>query len=137
MSCKAALANRFQYALKSRLIPVRFANPAKARWLIGAAVLAVAIPVIGQDSPESILPPGFGDPVEDAKPTPKPPRNPDNSPRLDDPDPAQLRPDSSVASGTLTSTPSGDLLLPGADSAKEGEEEEALAPAVLQDLPAF
>ena len=114
---------------------MRFANRVKARWLIGAAVLAVAIPVIGQDSPESILPPGFGDPVEDPKPAPKPPRNTDSAPRLDDPDPAQLRPDSSVASGTSSPLPGGSPSLPGAGSDKEVEQEEALAPAVLQDLP--
>ncbi len=115
---------------------MRFVSRMRARWLIGAAVLAVAIPVIGQDSPESILPPGFGDPVEDPKPAPKPPRNTDDSPRLDDPDPSKLRIDSSVASGTSSSAGSGGALPTGTDPAKTGEEEEVLAPAVLQDLPA-
>ena len=36
-------------------------RPAKALLLAGAALLA-AIPALGQDSPESLLPPGFGDP---------------------------------------------------------------------------
>ena len=43
------------------------------RLRIGAAAVALAlgVPAIGQDSPESLLPPGFGDPVAPA-PTPTP-----------------------------------------------------------------
>ena len=32
---------------------------ANSRWLAGAALLLAAIPVLAQDKPESILPPGF------------------------------------------------------------------------------
>lgn len=53
----------------------------RAGLLAGAAALLVAIPALSQDrrSPESILPPGFGDPQslpppEKAAPTPRPPR---------------------------------------------------------------
>ncbi len=138
MSCKAALANRRWCALKNRWIQVRFVNRLQARWLVGAAILAVAIPVIGQDKPESILPPGFGDPVEDAKPAPPPPRNSDNTPRLDDPDPAQLRPDASVASGSRLPPVDGGALVAGVDPTTESDANGALTtPAILPDLPAL
>ena len=39
---------------------------------VAAVLLAAGIPALGQDKPESILPPGFGDPV--ATPTPAPAR---------------------------------------------------------------
>ena len=48
------------------------------KFLLTAAVLAlVAIPALAQDRPESILPPGFGDPA----PTSSPAANPSTSPR--------------------------------------------------------
>src|SRR6478752_7070482 len=42
------------------------------QFLIGGAALAIvlAIPAIAQDRPESILPPGFGDPAPTATPAP-------------------------------------------------------------------
>ncbi len=43
--------------------------------LLAATALATTIPVLGQDKPESILPPGFGDPV--SSPSRKPDRTPD------------------------------------------------------------
>src|SRR4051812_43217776 len=54
--------------------------PAKAFWLAGASALLVAIPASSQNrpAPESLLPPGFGDPqtlpppVEKAQPQPRP-----------------------------------------------------------------
>jgi len=53
-------------------------------WLAGAASLLAAIPAAGQqDDPESLLPPGFGEP--DA---PLPPRDDPPEPRDDDPLPA-------------------------------------------------
>lgn len=50
--------------------------------LIGAAALAVAValPAIAQDRPESILPPGFGDPVPTPTPTPSDPATPTSTP---------------------------------------------------------
>ena len=42
-----------------------------SRWLAGAALLLAAIPVLAQDKPESILPPGF----DKAPPPPAPPGN--------------------------------------------------------------
>lgn len=44
-------------------------------WLGGAAALAVAIPAIGQETSESLLPPGFGEPSE-PPPTPEPTASP-------------------------------------------------------------
>jgi len=40
--------------------------------LTAAAALAVAIPAIAQDQPESLLPPGFGEPAPAPSPTPSP-----------------------------------------------------------------
>lgn len=40
--------------------------------LAGVAALAIALPVIAQQAPESLLPPGFGDPVQEAPPTSRP-----------------------------------------------------------------
>jgi hypothetical protein len=40
---------------------------------IGASVSALVLPAFGQDSPESLLPPGFNDPVPPAPPRPPPP----------------------------------------------------------------
>jgi hypothetical protein len=49
----------------------------KTAVLLGAAALVFALPVLGQqDSPESLLPPGFGDPV--APPPPSAPKTPTN-----------------------------------------------------------
>jgi hypothetical protein len=43
----------------------------KALLIAGAAALALAIPALGQDTPESLLPPGFGDPEPAPKEEPK------------------------------------------------------------------
>lgn len=40
--------------------------------LAAAAALAIAIPALAQDQPESLLPPGFGEPVPAPSPTPAP-----------------------------------------------------------------
>jgi hypothetical protein len=47
--------------------------------LSGAAALAMAIPAIGQQTPESLLPPGFGDP-DAPEPTPEPTSEPTPGP---------------------------------------------------------
>src|SRR6476661_641439 len=94
---------------------------ARASLLAGAAALLVAIPALSQDrrSPESILPPGFGDPQslpppEKATPTPRPPR--DESTR---PPPEQTAPVNS-ASETVAETENG------TETAADGVEEVAL-----------
>jgi hypothetical protein len=94
---------------------------ARASLLAGAAALLVAIPALSQDrrSPESILPPGFGDPQslpppEKATPTPRPPR--DDSTR---PPPEQTAPANS-STETVAETENG------TETAAEGVEEVAL-----------
>jgi hypothetical protein len=49
-----------------------------ARWAVGIGLAAIAIPVIAQRSPESLLPPGFGDPAPEQAPPQQPaePRQP-------------------------------------------------------------
>ncbi len=115
---------------------MRFVKLTKGRLLFGAAILAVAVPVIGQDSPESLLPPGFGDPVEETPIAPKPPRSGEGSsaPRLDTVDPGSLKGGSSPSLGGASagdaSSADGDV-----EEKKEGEEGEETA-FVLPDLPA-
>jgi len=94
---------------------------ARASLLAGAAALLVAIPALSQDrrNPESILPPGFGDPQnlpppEKATPTPRPPR--DDSTR---PPPEQTAPANS-STETVAETENG------TETAAEGVEEVAL-----------
>src|SRR5690348_6857706 len=94
---------------------------ARASLLAGAAALLVAIPALSQDrrNPESILPPGFGDPQnlpppEKATPTPRPTR--DESTR---PPPEQTGPANS-ATETVAETETG------TETAAEGVEEVAL-----------
>lgn len=41
-----------------------------ARWFLGTAALALALPVVAQQTPESLLPPGFGDAPEAPAPAP-------------------------------------------------------------------
>lgn len=103
---------------------MRSANKIRLLPLLGGALLIAAIPAIGQDAPESILPPGFGDPVETPPPG-APPRQP-----------ADILPGGPSAPTAIGSTPA-DPLDPNGDLLTE-EEKLALelqAP-VLPDLPA-
>lgn len=50
-----------------------------ARWALGSFALALALPVVAQQAPESLLPPGFGDAPETPVPAPQPAR-PANQP---------------------------------------------------------
>lgn len=68
----------------------------------GLALAAIGIPALGQEAPESLLPPGFGDPVPAPTPTPAAPGAPAPTP----------------APGTAP-TP----LLPGVEALPPGEEE--------------
>lgn len=97
-------------------------------WLLAAlscVALASAIPAIGQDDPKSLLPPGFGDPVQ------PPEKAPANVPAK----PADLLPDAAKSAGTaaddatLADGTTEDQTLP------EGEELPVDLSA-LQDLPA-
>ena len=44
----------------------------RSKVLLAAAVIAIAIPALAQDRPESILPPGFGEPAPSPTPSPAP-----------------------------------------------------------------
>jgi hypothetical protein len=70
----------------------------KVTVLLSAAALVFALPALGQqDSPESILPPGFGDPP--APPPPSTPKAPENKPGR----PSESRPkSSSITTVTVT-----------------------------------
>lgn len=65
----------------------------------GVAALALSLPVLGQSSPESLLPPGFGDPAPAPSPTPSPPPAPSPTPA---PGPVISRP-SSPSNGSTVS----------------------------------
>lgn len=68
-----------------------------------AGAYALAVPASGQDSPESILPPGFGEPTPPAppaSPTPTPPASPTPAPSVATPappPPSASRPDDRAA----------------------------------------
>lgn len=47
-----------------------------ARWALGSFALALALPVVAQQAPESLLPPGFGDAPEAPPPRPAAPQPP-------------------------------------------------------------
>lgn len=83
-------------------------SAAKLYAFAALGALAVAIPAIGQEAPESLLPPGFGDPVTAPPPPP----------------PSQPRPGTPLPSAP----PSPGLTLPGLEAVEgeegEGEEEE-------------
>lgn len=99
------------------------------RLLSAAAMLAVAIPVVAQQAPESLLPPGFGDPA---------PEQPQGQPGPQQP-PAR-RPEASpdIAPLPLSQPPGVAPTLPGtveaiADNA--GEADDALARQLKYDMP--
>ena len=72
----------------------------------GIAALALSLPVLGQSSPESLLPPGFGDPDPAPAPTPAPRATPSPTPA---PSPATSR----------SSPPSGGSVVSGPTSAPD------------------
>lgn len=83
--------------------------------MVGVAALVLALPAIGQDAPESLLPPGFGDP-------PPPPSAPD--------------PQSPIVDGAADGGRSSAGSTGGADGDEAGEEEDEAAEAVIAfDVP--
>lgn len=91
--------------------------------IAGAALLAAALPVVAQNGPESLLPPGFGDPLP-AAPAPGTPQTPS---------PAAPASSGSPASGSAVPT-SDTALLPSLGNEAGAEEAEADDPAKY-DLP--
>ncbi|WHO40325.1 hypothetical protein PMI04_006950 [Sphingobium sp. AP49] len=51
-----------------------------AKWALGSFALALALPVVAQQAPESLLPPGFGDPTPPPATAPQPARPVPNAP---------------------------------------------------------
>ncbi|WP_300399251.1 hypothetical protein [uncultured Sphingobium sp.] len=47
-----------------------------AKWALGSFALALTLPVVAQQAPESLLPPGFGDAPETPAPRPSRPAPP-------------------------------------------------------------
>src|SRR5471030_1681673 len=77
----------------------------RSKVALAALAAALAIPALGQDKPESILPPGFGDPT----PAPSAPR-----PRAVQP----IRPD---AAATPVARPVGPVIAPTLPDAPDAE----------------
>lgn len=75
-------------------------------FLVGVAAAAAALPAIGQDAPESLLPPGFGDP----QPSAPPPQTPANAGPA-----AQRSSEAPVAAGSTDTDDAAN------DEAEEGE----------------
>jgi hypothetical protein len=110
---------------------MRLASKARLRLLLTGGALIVALPAIGQDAPESILPPGFGDPVE------QPPQKGNQGTKPLDSGPDSSAPGASTLPiaplGTGNSPPvDGDALNEG----DENSEDETTELQQLQDLPA-
>jgi hypothetical protein len=97
--------------------------------IVSVLALAAALPAIGQETPESLLPPGFGDP---AAPPPPPPPPVTSSPSPQAPtsaQPSSPRPSGTSASSSTSSSSSED----DEESDEEGEEEEEFR--IVFDVP--
>lgn len=101
------------------------AQRVNAKWALGTLALALAVPVVAQETPESLLPPGFGDTTEGPPPAAQPPRQTPGAP---------------PSSGPVPTTP---ILPPGfavtddggANAAEAMSEEELAAEKAKYDLP--
>jgi hypothetical protein len=98
---------------------------------VTSTALAIALPAIGQDSPESLLPPGFGDPPPPSPPSvPRPPR-----PNAGSPNTATPVTGSRPASGAPINTgiaPDGSIL---SEQGKDGEEDQPVEVKQVFDVP--
>lgn len=93
------------------------------QWMLGTLALALTVPVVAQDTPESLLPPGFGDPPEVVPSVPRPVPASTSPGR---PAPGATAPDAS------SSTASPDLSLAAAPTADNAAAEaDALTPEEL------
>ncbi|MDT7535038.1 hypothetical protein OVY48_16620 [Sphingobium sp. SA2] len=98
----------------------------RAKWALGSFALALALPVVAQQAPESLLPPGFGDAPEAPTPAPTPAR------------PAPGTPAAPALPTLNPATPPDLSLLAEADNATAEEEltpEELAAEKAKYDLP--
>ncbi len=86
---------------------------------VGVVALALSLPVMGQDSPESLLPPGFGDPAPAPTPAPTPPPTPSAptpspgptpAPVASNPSPAPAASDGAQNSGSRSNDALGSIL---------------------------
>lgn len=133
---------------------MRFGKPVIVALLATASFGLLALPVLGQGAPESILPPGFGDPADSrpaAKPSGKPsaprpasaaPSREPAAPRLDiDIDAAER---SSAASSEISGSGSARAASGGAgasvqvaDGTEETNGEDLLDVPIMPDLPPY
>ena len=115
---------------------MRRSTKAAVGLLAGVAVLAVAIPAFGQQSPQSLLPPGFGTPAKAPPPPPAAP-SPAQPPIVAPPPPA-----TPADVGNAAVPPALDANLDeAANAASEDEASNAAAEAAeelrKQDIPEF
>ncbi|MBB6122595.1 hypothetical protein FHS92_000302 [Sphingobium subterraneum] len=100
---------------------------ARIRWTLGVAALGLALPVVAQKSPTSLLPPGFGEPdsspAPQTEPTPSSPRPASTTPGAT----PNLRLDMSAITGAPA---------PATNAAGESEDDEELTPEELAEQQA-
>lgn len=98
-----------------------------ARWAIGSFALALALPVVAQQAPESLLPPGFGDAPE---------APPASAPRVAQPTPGTpAAPDGAMVQPLLPPDGLDPALAEAANAAEEMTPEELAAEKAKYDLP--
>ena len=119
-----------QRALKRRYLPVRFPARNLGLALTAGCALVALYPALAQRGPQSILPPGFGEPDT---PPPVAPKSPDDRPAAD-------RPANAVPDAALPAAPSpadsADEIVGGDESALEnGSDNASITLAPPQDLP--
>ena len=90
----------------------------------GAALVALALPAFGQDAPESLLPPGFGEPVPAAPAAPAVSATP-------------AAPGADVPALALAPPEEGDLLGNVADPVEEIDPEQAAAEEREREMPSY
>ncbi|MCI4588802.1 hypothetical protein MOK15_01590 [Sphingobium sp. BYY-5] len=105
---------------------------ANAKWALGSFALALTLPVVAQQAPESLLPPGFGDAPEAPAPVPRPARP------AQAPSPASPAPAVPMVQPLNPSSPPDLSLAQDAQNAAEDAltPEEVAAQKAKYDLPA-
>jgi hypothetical protein len=101
---------------------------------VSASALTLALPAIGQDSPESLLPPGFGDPPPPPSSGPRPPKPVSGTPGSPVPSTGS-RPSASTSTGQSANpsiAPDGSIV---PAKPKEGEDGEQTEVKQVFDVP--